>query len=101
MLQPCNKVFKVTQKIVPEIYLLHFCLGRSYFDVHFFTTVPRCVAARVAWATLTERMKYVWHVLLALTFTGWAKKKYHVSNVYSIKTVKDTTNLIVTQERIY
>ena len=48
MLQPCNKVFKVTQKIVPEIYLLHFCLGRSYFDVHFFTTVPRCVAARVA-----------------------------------------------------
>ena len=32
--------------------------------------------------------------------TGRAKKKYHISNVYSIKTVKDTNNFIVTQERI-
>jgi hypothetical protein len=68
MLQPCNKIFKVTGKSVPGIYLLHICLVRSYFDVHFFTTVPRYVAARLTSAALTEHMKYVWHVLLALTF---------------------------------
>jgi hypothetical protein len=35
------------------------------------------------------------------TNTGWAKKKYHISKVYSTKRVKDTKNLIVTQERIH
>jgi hypothetical protein len=31
------------------------------------------------------------------SYTEWAKKKYHISNVYSIKTVKDTKNFVVTQ----
>jgi hypothetical protein len=48
MLQLCNKIFKVTGKSVPGNYLLHICFGRSYFDVHFFTTVPRYVAVRLA-----------------------------------------------------
>jgi hypothetical protein len=36
MLQPCNKIFTVTGESVAGIYLLYICLGRSYFDVHFF-----------------------------------------------------------------
>ena len=45
--------------------------------------------------------KYYNFIYNVFTNTEWAKKKYHISNVYSTRTVKDTTNFVVTQERIY
>jgi hypothetical protein len=48
-----------------------------------------------------HRTIYIYIYIYIYTHTRKATKKYHNSNVYSIKTAKDTYNFIVTQQRIY